>query len=120
MEKVKVCFQTTDQQLQELYDLAEEKLKKNLRRFRKWHVLIEGGGYNKVWLETQPMGGAMYAKRDLQAALDNQKIFMDNQREDGRFPGSIECLDGRVVITAKQLPINIQYTLRRSPWGYCV
>ena len=97
MEKVKVCFQTTDQQLQELYDLAEEKLKKNLRRFGKWHVLIEGGGYNKVWLETQPMGGAMYAKRDLQAALDNQKIFMDNQREDGRFPGSIECLDSRVV-----------------------
>ncbi len=97
MNNESVSFGTTDMPLKKLYDSAEEKLRQNLRMFGDRQVLIEGGGYNKVWLETQPMGGAMYAKRNLRAALDNQKIFMDNQRGDGRLPGSIECSDGKVI-----------------------
>ena len=57
-------------------------------------ALVEGGGYTCVWLETQPMGGAMYGKRDLEVALNNQLIFMDCQRADGRLPG--------VVVSSKE------------------
>lgn len=32
-----------------------------------------------IWLETQPMGGEMYAKRNMEAGLNNQLLFMENQ-----------------------------------------
>ena len=38
---------------------------------RRRPVLVEGGGYEKIWLETQPMGGEMYALRNLEAAKNN-------------------------------------------------
>lgn len=92
-----VSFQTNDIQLQQIVSLAETKLKDNLRVFGGRRVLVEGGGYNKIWLETQPMGGEMYAKRDIEAALNNQLLFMDHQRGDGRMPGSIMEENGRVT-----------------------
>ncbi|MDE7300373.1 MAG: hypothetical protein K2N94_16365 [Lachnospiraceae bacterium] len=66
----------------------------NLRDFAGRRVLVEGGGYEKIWLETQPMGGEMYAKRDLEAGLNNCLLFMECQRADGRIPGSIAMIDG--------------------------
>jgi len=92
-----VSFQTNDVQLQQIVTLAEAKLKNNLRDFGGRKVLVEGGGYNKIWLETQPMGGEMYAKRDMEAAKNNQLLFMEHQRGDGRLPGSIMEEDGRVI-----------------------
>ena len=92
-----MTFRTEDALIQKLYDTAEEKCKGNHKQFGDYKVLIEGGGYEKVWIETQPMGGAMYAKRDLEIAYNNQKIFMDHQREDGRLPGSIEYKNGRLI-----------------------
>lgn len=86
-----VRFSSEDEFLTHLFDEAQKKCKENIRDFAGYRVLIEGGGYEKVWLETQPMGGEMYGKRDLGIALDNQKIFMDHQRADGRLPGSVEC-----------------------------
>ncbi len=86
-----------DAALQALYDAAEEKCRGNLRRFGGRTVLVEGGGYEKVWLETQPMGGEMYAKRNLEAGLANQWIFMEHQRADGRLPGSIKLEGDRPV-----------------------
>ncbi|MBQ8031611.1 MAG: hypothetical protein IJ260_08825 [Butyrivibrio sp.] len=97
MGESKVVFKISDKLLQKLYDSAEEKCRLNVKSFAGRDVLIEGGGYNKVWIETQPMGGAMYGKRNLEVALNNQKIFMDNQRSDGRLPGSIECADGKLI-----------------------
>lgn len=97
MGETKVVFKISDKLLQKLYDSAEEKCRLNVKSFAGRDVLIEGGGYNKVWIETQPMGGAMYGKRNLEVALNNQKIFMDNQRSDGRLPGSIECADGKLI-----------------------
>lgn len=79
-----VSFQTSDDLLQKLVDTAEEKSRENLKRFENRLVLIEGGGYEKIWLETQPMGGEMYAKRNLEAGINNQLLFMENQREDGQ------------------------------------
>ncbi len=92
-----VSFRTDDAALQRLFDTAEEKARLNLAWFGADQVLVEGGGYEKIWLETQPMGGEMYAKRHMTAALNNQLLFMRAQRADGRLPGSIQCMpDGSV------------------------
>ena len=91
-----VSFQTEDPLLQRVYDTAEEKARLNLQCFGSDLVLVEGGGYRKIWLETQPMGGEMYALRNLEAALNNSLLFMRYQRADGRLPGSIQCVDGRI------------------------
>ena len=92
-----VSFQTADPLLQKLVDTAEKKSLENLKDFGGRTVLIEGGGYEKIWLETQPMGGEMYAKRNMEAALNNQLLFMEHAREDGRIPGSIAMIDGKVT-----------------------
>ncbi|MBP3279841.1 MAG: hypothetical protein J6M44_12865 [Butyrivibrio sp.] len=97
MDETKVVFKISDGLVQKLFDSAEEKCLLNIKDFAGRKVLIEGGGYNKVWIETQPMGGAMYGKRNLEVAYNNQKIFMDHQRQDGRLPGSIEYADGKLI-----------------------
>lgn len=89
-----VLFQTSDELVQKLVNTAETKSLENLKDFAGRTVLIEGGGYEKIWLETQPMGGEMYAKRNLEAGLNNQLLFMEQQRADGRIPGSIAMIDG--------------------------
>lgn len=94
IKNTRVRFQTSDTLLQKLIDNAEQKSLENLKDFAGRTVLIEGGGYEKIWLETQPMGGEMYAKRNMEAALNNQLLFMENIREDGRLPGSIAMIDG--------------------------
>ena len=43
------------------------------------------------------MGGEMYAKRNIEAGLNNIFIFMQYQRKDGRFPGMISEDNGRIV-----------------------
>lgn len=97
LPRVSVRFETGDAELQALFDRAEEKARLNLKDFGPDRVLVEGGGYEKIWLETQPMGGEMYAGRDIRAALNNQLLFMRTQRADGRLAGSIQCLpDGNV------------------------
>ncbi len=92
-----VTFQTDSLPLQRLYDSAERKLRANIRDLAGRRVMIEGGGYHKIWLETQPMGGEMYAKRDMEAALNNQLLFMEYQRADGRLPGSITVESGKMI-----------------------
>ncbi|MBO7662806.1 MAG: hypothetical protein J6U01_05505 [Clostridia bacterium] len=92
-----VAFHTEDDRLQRVYDAAEAKCRLNLKRFGGDPVLVEGGGYEKIWLETQPMGGEMYALRNLEAARNNSLLFMRYQREDGRLPGSIECTGGQII-----------------------
>ncbi len=86
-----VDFQTENVSLQRLFDTAVARCKGNLRDFGGRRVLVEGGGYEKIWLETQPMGGEMFAAHDITAATNNQLLFMEGQREDGRLPGSIQC-----------------------------
>ncbi len=65
----------------------EETSRLNIKNFGGDPVLVEGGGYEKIWLETQPMGGAMYASRDFATGLNNSLMFMRHQRADGRIPG---------------------------------
>ena len=91
-----VRFACEREPLQRVYDEAEKKCQRNLQSFGGDPVLVEGGGYEKIWLETQPMGGEMYALRNLRAAANNTLLFMRHQRSDGRLPGSIQCVEGRV------------------------
>lgn len=89
-EETGASFRTTDADLQRLYDAAESLAALNVVQFTpKMSVLVEGGGYQGAWIETQPMGGEMYAKRNLEVALNNQVIFLLGQRADGRLPGMI-------------------------------
>ena len=92
-----VSFQTSSELLQKLMDSAERKTLNNLKMFENRLVLIEGGGYEKIWLETQPMGGEMYAKRNMEAGLNNQLLFMEHQRPDGRLPGSIALINNQIT-----------------------
>lgn len=87
--KTAVTFTTNDSLLAKVYSSAEEKCLKNIQQFGQYKVLVEGAGYPNVWLETQPMGGYMYAKRNLEIAKNNIEIFIANQRSDGRLPGMI-------------------------------
>ncbi|MHB8581221.1 MAG: MGH1-like glycoside hydrolase domain-containing protein [Ignavibacteriaceae bacterium] len=91
-----VFFETSDTTLQKIFDEASQKEIKNIKDFGNYKVLVEGGGYNNIWLETQPMGGVMYAKRNLQIAKNNIEIFIDYQRKDGRLPGMISY-DGKSI-----------------------
>lgn len=84
-----VKFNTKDKALQNLFEHCEELCKSNIGYFGDYTCLREGAKYIGVWLETQPLGGEMYAKRDLKIALANILIFLRNQRADGRFPGMI-------------------------------
>lgn len=93
----RVFFRTASPSLQRLYDVACQKCLNNLQSFGADTVLVEGGGYEKIWLETQPMGGEMYAKRHMEAGLNNQLFFIRTQREDGRLPGSIQCHPGGMI-----------------------
>ena len=55
--------------MQALFTHAETCEAANVLQFAAdFPVLVEGGHYNAVWLETQPMGGAMYAVRNLSLA----------------------------------------------------
>jgi len=96
LPETSVAFRSEDEKLQKVYDTAEEKCRLNLKLFGHDPVLVEGGGYEKIWLETQPMAGEMYALRNLTAAVNNCLLFMRHQRGDGRLPGSIQCTGGRV------------------------
>lgn len=89
LPKVAVLFSTSDIPLQKVFEEAEKMGKGNISIWGIYKVLVEGGGYDFVWLETQPMGGYMYAKRNLEIARNNIQIFIDFQCEDGRFPGMI-------------------------------
>lgn len=95
--KTEVHFKTTNTALQQVYDKAEEKAQWNISRFGSYQVLVEGAQYKNVWLETQPMGGYMYAKRNLEIARNNILIFIDNQREDGRMPGMLSYRNNQLV-----------------------
>ena len=84
-----VCFHSEDAGLQRVYDRCEALARGNIQQFGCRKVLQEGAKYHGVWLETQPMGGEMYAKRNMEVALNNILIFMECQRRDGRMPGMI-------------------------------
>lgn len=96
---VSIYFNTSNVLLQALFDHAETCAAGNKARFApNFDVLVEGGGYQNVWLETQPLGGAMFGVRNLTLALNNQLIFMRTQRADGRLPGMISVVNASAAV----------------------
>ena len=119
-----IRFLCHDPDMQRLYDEAVAQSKQNLKHFGNDLVLIEGGGYEKLWLETQPMGGEMYAGYNLEAAFNNVLLFMQHQREDGRLPGSIQWKGNHVEAQFNKLQgfcfpwpaLNLYYLMGRPEW----
>lgn len=95
--KTSVQFHTSNPALQNLFDMAEQKALWNVKDWGEYKVLVEGAGYDAVWIETQPMGGVMYAKRNIEIAKDNIRIFLDYQRDDGRFRSVIGKADSTIA-----------------------
>ena len=91
VEKTGVRFHTEDVALASVFREGERLCLENQAVFGGLPILREGAKYNGVWLETQPMGGEMYASRDASVALANHLIFMKYQRRDGKLPGMISC-----------------------------
>ena len=87
--KTGVSITTEDTALAELIKKTEALCIENKADFSGIPVLREGAKYDGVWLETQPMGGEMYACRDSVTALGNHLIFIKYQRRDGKMPGMI-------------------------------
>ena len=92
-----VEFSSSRPELKRVFDDCERLLKDNIKVYNGRRVLIEGSNYRNVWLETQPMGGEMYAKRDVEVGLNNLLIFMQYQRRDGRMPGMISDMSDRML-----------------------
>ena len=88
-----IKFETSDAPLKRLFDCAVRKGLGNIRDFCGRRVMVEGGVYNGLWIETQPMAGEMFAPFEQEAALNNNLMFIDNIREDGRFPSVITNRD---------------------------
>ena len=96
-QRTGVSFTTGNEALQELFDSAETKVEKNIIQYNdEYRVMVEGAVYPFVFLETQPMAGGMYAKRDLEIGYNNIAVFLKNQREDGRLAGLIVNMDNDI------------------------
>lgn len=97
LPETKVKFATADTLLQKLFDKTEAKAKQNIKSFPPYYkVMVEGAEYPYIWVETQPLGGVMYAKRNMQIAYDNVVIFLKYQLPSGRIPGMIIPMDNNV------------------------
>lgn len=83
-----VRFETADPLLARLVPQAEKKCLTNIKDFGPDKVLVEGGGYEKIWLETQPMGGAMYATRNFTVGLNNSLLFMKHSGQTDASPAA--------------------------------
>ena len=107
-----VTFSTADNISQKLFTHAETCALGNIVEIASgFAVLTEGGGYGNVWLETQPMGGAMYGLRNLTLALNNQLIFMRSQRLDGRLPGMITRVENITINPTYSYPGNANLSM---------
>jgi len=88
--ETRVSFTSTNTALTERMAAAAAEAKANVRNFLPDSpVIIEGGGYNRIFLETQPMGGLAYARYDVRPGLNNQIFFLLKQRGDGRLAGAV-------------------------------
>ena len=87
--KTGVTFSCDDAELKKLFDAAEKTCRRNVRSYGSMRILVEGGQYNGMWLETQPMGGYMWGKRDLQVAANNFLKFIEFQPKSGHWAGKL-------------------------------
>lgn len=68
----------------------------------------------------------MYAKRNLATALNNQRMFMDHMREDGRLPSVIYQQEGKLGLMFSHLQgycfpwhaLNVYYWMGKEDKAY--
>lgn len=83
-----VEFDSTDAAQKQLFEDAQRVAASNIRDWNGKQVLVEGGLWNGLWLETQPMGGEMYAKRDVAIARNNIETILSLQHPGGHLPAA--------------------------------
>ncbi len=82
-----VEFTGDNLKLQRIFNSILSANEKNLDRMEDGKkVLVEGDIWRGIWLETQPMGGSMYGKFDLEIARNNFDVVLDGQWENGKLP----------------------------------
>lgn len=87
-------IESSEPGLQRVFDAAVLANRRNLARHHDGReVLIEGDIWRGLWLETQPMGGAMFGRFQPRIARNNFEIILEGQRADGLLP-HLTHLDG--------------------------
>ena len=82
-----VEFSTSNPVLQRVFDGIVRANRKNEDCMEDGkRVLVEGDIWRGIWLETQPMGGSMYGKFNLEIARNNFDVVLDGQYENGKLP----------------------------------
>ena len=71
LPETSVFFRTEDEKLQRVYDAAEEKCRLNLKDFGGDTVLVEGGGYDKIWDALTPTLKDMFVRAFAKGELFN-------------------------------------------------
>lgn len=89
-KKVSVQFRTADSFYQKIYDMAEERIKKNIAETGEGKLMLEGGGYAAHYPKGLPLEGLFYANRDMDVAVDAQRVWFKFQRADGRMSGELK------------------------------
>ena len=91
-----VGVRTSKQVLQRIFEGVVAANAVNFEKLKDGRkVLVEGDIWRGVWLETQPMGGAMYGKFDLEVARNNIEVVLDGQAPSGQLP-HLTNLDGSI------------------------
>lgn len=89
-----VAFSSSNPLLQRVFDGITQANRKNEDRMKDGRrVLVEGDIWRGIWLETQPLGGSMYGKFDLEIARNNLEVVIDGQLANGMLP-HLTHLDG--------------------------
>lgn len=93
------------------YQQALDGLAANTRRLLDFPlpVLIEGGAYPGIWLESGPLEAAVYGRFFPEVAVASHQIFFYYQREDGWLPYNIRA-DNRVGFSQIQMVVPIAAT----------
>lgn len=83
--------QTFDSAVARKYQAALDGLERNTRTIFGYPdpVLIEGEGYDGIWLECGPLEALVYGRVAPHVALASHDIFFHLQREDGYLPCNI-------------------------------
>ena len=90
-----VQFSSSNPLLQRIFDGVVRANRKNEERMVDGRrVLVEGDIWRGIWLETQPMGGSMYGKFDLEIAKNNLEVVIDGQLANGQLP-AVTYLKGK-------------------------
>jgi hypothetical protein len=106
------------------WDAALEALTQNVAHSLHYQapVLIEGAGYQGIWLEGAPMEALMYAGLDryiprrenqpspAEVARANHSAFFTLQREDGQLPAYIYAFKNEIGFDTVQMVVPIAAT----------